>query len=367
MSKQDQIHDALNLLEEDLLEYIEVLRRTPHKKASKVWLRWGAIAACLCLLAGAAVAPGLNWGGSASEGLSAGGVDTVTEGAFGGEAEMEGAAQDEMNEEAADNCFEASEGSESGREAINNPISGGVMIEPLNVDLCDHPDMQIDMEAFFIYQGRCYVYYGTLEDASPLVGEHMGTATGLIDEWTEEDGYVDYAGSITGDFYSVNGFDTEFALCMQRDDAAVEIYLNNNDLTLYTGADLLKDRFKIDDQFTAECMSSERWYNSSGVPCEMNEEATGQVWALVEAMFDSPFVYVEDIQLPEEADDNLYATELFHLYLYEANGMMVHLRLFEGGYIQLDGLRSVCIKVAEDVFDQTVKYLYAAEEGICGG
>ena len=63
------------------------------------------------------------------------------------------------------------------------------------------------MLAFFIYQGRCYVQYEWIDHGDALVGEYLGTATGLIDEWTPQEGYVDLAGSVQGDFYAVNGYD----------------------------------------------------------------------------------------------------------------------------------------------------------------
>ena len=58
------------------------------------------------------------------------------------------------------------------------------------------------------------LYYENFSEAEGIVGEHLGTVTGMIDEWTPEEGYVDFAGSICGDFYSVKGYDPEFMLCI---------------------------------------------------------------------------------------------------------------------------------------------------------
>ena len=367
IKKQELLQDALGLIDDDLLQEVDRVRRTPPKKTKPNWLRLGAIAACLCVLVGAAVAGGLMGGRSqANETAGANECAVITE------ATAEGGLE-ETAEEAADETMEKAEDEEATAEGATDAIApasgetrvGGVTIAPLTVDLCDHPDADMDMEALFIYEGRCYVQYGTLADASHLIGEKLGTATGLIDEWTEEDGYVELAGSVFGDFYSVNGFDSDFVLCMPCENDTVEIYINNNDLTLYTGADILVDRFQIDGNFTAKTMSRERWYNSDGVPAELDEEATEQVWALVEALFEAPFVYVEDVQLPEGAK-NIYDTELYHLYLQLDNGMMVHLRLFDGGYVQIDGLRPVCLQVDEGVFWMTVKYLDQTESSLCG-
>ena len=61
----------------------------------------------------------------------------------------------------------------------------------------------------------------------------MGTATGLIDEWTPKEGYVELAGSVSGDFYTVNGFDPTFLLCMKEDGDAIQLFVCNSGITLY--------------------------------------------------------------------------------------------------------------------------------------
>ena len=78
-------------------------------------------------------------------------------------------------------------------------------IPPLEVSLSS--ELAADMIGFFIYEGRCYVQYNHIDNGTDLIGEYLGTATGLIDEWTPKEGYVDFAGSVRGDFYSVKGYD----------------------------------------------------------------------------------------------------------------------------------------------------------------
>lgn len=372
---KEKLQDALGMLDDDLLLEVEKLRRAPQKRRAPMWHRLAAIAACLCMMVGAVYAARFMGGRSGNEEfLMADGAGTVAEGAETEEGMLtedaveseEAMAEETAMEEDAEECYETSEGEIRQNVAGGVlPAATGVFVEPLMVDLCDHSDRIVDMIPFFIYQGRSYVYYGTLEDASQLIGGYLGTATGLIDEWTEEDGYVELAGSVMGDFYGVNGFETDFVLCMQRSDGPVEIFMNNNDITLYTGADLLQERFKVDGQFTAKCMSRDRWFNSKGVAYEMDEEGSEQIWALVEAMFDAPFVYTDDITLRGDAD-SIYDAELYHLYLHLDNGMVVHLRLFDGGYVQLDGLYPVCIQVEEEVFWQAVKAMDQTEDSLCG-
>ena len=369
---KEKLQDALGMLDDDLLLEVEKLRRMPQKKAKLPWQKLTAMAAGLFALVGAMFAARFfDSRPESADFLTAGGVESLTEGAksekyIAEQTEDECMAIEEAAEEDIEEWDELLE-DESRSAVAGTGVSpaAGVVIAPLRVDLYAHPDKQIDMEALFIYDGRCYVQYGTLADASHLIGDHMGIATGLIDEWTEADGYVELAGSVKGDFYSVNGFDSDFVLCMPGESDSVEIYVNNNDLTLYSGADLLKERFKVDGNFLARCMSRQRWFNSIGSPYEMDAEGNEQVWALVEAMFEAPFVYVEDVELPDGAK-SIYDTELYHLYLHLDNGMIVHLRLFDGGYVQLDGFRTVCLQVEKEAFGRAIEAMDRIENSLCG-
>ena len=339
---KESIHDALNLLDDDLVEAVEKVRgQTKKKKDRHRFKQWVVAAACLCLLVSAALVKPNGHNG-----------DPYT-------AENEtaaGNAATEVSEEAA----EETEGYE---ETITDSMHKGVVIEPLMIDLGSYTDKVVDMEALFIYGGRSYVYYGTIEDASPMIGEYLGTATGLIDEWTPADGYVELAGSISGDFYAVNGFDSGFVLCMPAEDGTADVYLNNNDMTLYTGADLLQKRLHMNESdFTVSCISREDWYYNTGETVQLEGAALEEIRQLMETLNDAPFVYTSDIALPVEAD-TIFDTELFHLYLHMDNGMVIHLRLFEGGYIQLYGFESVCLQVGQERMDQALQSLYQSETG----
>ena len=201
---KEKLQDALGMLDDDLLLEVEKLRRAPQKRHQSVWHRLTAIAACLCVLVGGAVAARfLNGRSERGEFLTADETATVTEGAATEEYVVEREEESEecvSVEEAAEEDIDEGDGlldSENRSEETGTgaSLASGVTIAPLRVDLYDHPDAEVDMEALFIYDGRCYVQYGSLADASHLAGDYLGTATGLIDEWTEKDGYVDLAGA----------------------------------------------------------------------------------------------------------------------------------------------------------------------------
>ena len=154
-TNQEKLQDALGLLDDELLLEVEKLRRAPQKRRPPLWHRLAAIAACLGVLVGSVFAGKFfNQGGmpKSTEYLSA---DEETEGAI-----EEGILEEEKTETETEDIeienFETSEGDESSTAAgAALPEAVGVTIEPLMVDLCDHPDISADMERLFNYQGRC--------------------------------------------------------------------------------------------------------------------------------------------------------------------------------------------------------------------
>lgn len=49
--KQEKLHDALNLLDDDIIEAVNALREAP-KKRSLTWMHWVSLAASVCIVAG---------------------------------------------------------------------------------------------------------------------------------------------------------------------------------------------------------------------------------------------------------------------------------------------------------------------------
>ena len=121
------------------------------------------------------------------------------------------------------------------------------------------------MMPFFIYQGRTYLYYDCVPSRHLALGEKAGTATGLIDEWTPQDGYVNLAGSVTGDFYPVAGYDPSFLLAMPQTDGTMELFVAQNGYTLQTGADLFETRLSVLETCTAVTWETwDSWYEEKG-------------------------------------------------------------------------------------------------------
>ncbi len=223
--------------------------------------------------------------------------------------------------------------------------TGGVTIPPLEVYLGN--DVNADMVAFFIYQGRCYVQYDTLDEDYGLIGEHLGTAKGLIDEWTPEDGYVDLAGSIGGNFYAVNGYDPDFMLCMKSTSGQLYLFICNNGITLQYGAELYEDWLHLSENYAAvEFETRKSWYNSEHQRYRLTEDSSETIETFIHQLDTAEFIPTNQISLVDGVS-SVYEMEIYHLYFQLKDGLTVHLRLYQNGYVRFDGIMDVAVKIPE--------------------
>lgn len=298
--KREKLYDSLTNVREDFVEEAQGATSAKHP----AWVRWCALAACLCLLVVGTVvwkpwSPGENKPASPPT----------------------SAAQ----------------------------TAKGITIPKAEVTLSQPEGVEADMLAFFIYQGRCYLQYDRLDHGSDLVGDLVGTATGLIDEWTPAEGYVELAGSVSGDFYTVRGFDPAFLLCMKEEGDAVQLFVCNNGITLYQGSELFEDRLGLSDGLKAVTYEDEDswYYGKENLHTLDNLDAAK---TLIAAMDEAEFQFSDQAELYEEEDGGL-SKELYHVYCKLDNGVTVTLRLFQGGYVTFTGLPDACVQVPEATFD----------------
>lgn len=282
---------AINGVDDNILERSEAAAYVRKEKNKR--LKWSAMAACLCLVfVGAAV-----WRQIQPSSMEGTGI-TVSE--------------------------------------------DGVTIPPMDVFLSANE--MAEMIGFFIYQGRCYVQYEWIYDDVDIIGEYLGTATGLIDEWTPKEGYVELAGSARGDFYAVKGYDPSFMLCMKAPTGVVSTYICNNGITLNYGSELYEDRLHLSDGFqSVEYESRDSWFYSRGERYQINS-VNDIVPDFIKQLDSAKFIPTDSVPLDE---GNL---DLYQLYFRMENGMTIHLRLYRNGYVRFNGLWPVCVQVPEESY-----------------
>lgn len=351
------IHDALNYIDDGLIEKTNLLRqgKRPVKSA---WLRWGTLAACLCLIFFGGWTVLRQGSGGSTDNAAPMEMAVGNEAAVKNDAFSDEGAVGNMEEPAAPESPAARAESTTGTGASASLEGGnsGVTIPKMEFNLAHDPEIAADMLAFFIYEGRSYVQYELIEDGEALAGDYVATATGLIDEWTQAEGYVELAGSVSGDFYTVNGYNPDFMLCMQLDNGTVQTFINDNGITLVRGSDLFEDRLHLAGNYdVVEYETYDSWKQDENrrkiLPADTLD-------TFVQAINEAYFMEFDDDLLDDQTLDPQYrgddALERHVLYFHKTDGSTVTLHLFEGGYVRFPGLRSVCVKIDEAVFDAVI-------------
>ncbi len=300
--KNERLLEAIGEIDDALIEGARYVPKA--KKKAPAWMRWGSLAACLCLaVVGVSLIRGLQTGDRVRSFYAVG--------------------------------------------------EDGVTVLPREFSLAASAAAEVsDMIGFFIYGGRTYVAYEWIPDAGALVGAYLGCATGMIDEWTRADGYVEYAGSVMGDFHAVNGYDPSFLLCMPSGTGAT-VYICDSGITLKYGAELYEDRLHLSENATAvRFETAASGYYGKEMKYDLPSEslvAIGFGDALNAALF-----------LPW---DGIAAAELYHMYIETSGGMTVHLRIYEDGYVRFAGLLDVCVQLPHPTFNALTELLdgYANE------
>lgn len=310
--KTPRIVNAVGYIDDELVTAAEnkkIAKRSP-------WLKWGSIAACFVLIigAGALILPEVIDGK----------VGTVSQ------------SETESQEAPSDNAVE------------------GVYIPAIEL-----PDAEsaavMDMLGLVVYQGRIYTqaeyYFGeAAEKIEALVGEHLGTAKGNIDEWSSQDEYsAEFASTVGGEVYSVNGYDTSFRICIygkyedENHNHTVWIQFLDclNGITLKTGAELFQDRLHISERTEAVLLEKQGDENSTeeNIPtADIDQNAWSDFWYQADNS--------EIIRIRNYGAQNNQAL----LILSMSDGTVIRLRLIEGGYVGYDDLGGYFVKISEETF-----------------
>ncbi|MBR4703656.1 MAG: hypothetical protein IKO91_07410 [Oscillospiraceae bacterium] len=220
---------------------------------------------------------------------------------------------------------------------------------------------ELDMIGLVVYGGGVYTQaldaHG--EEArvlDALTGEYLGEATGTIDEWSTQDAYSkEFAGTVSGPLYAVDGYDTDFRICLRQEyvdeDGESRLWLQYlerlNGVTLTAGAELFEDRLHLRGRVTEiRWQDWESWYYSTGEPRDA---------ALAPETWDA---FLEELDRGEFVKSKSISRET-NLYLRLEDGLTVRLRLLAGGYVSYPPLRGAFVKMPGEIFDT----VYAA----CGG
>ena len=252
--------------------------------------------------------------------------------------------------------------------ASNNP--SGVFIPARELPKSSE-DAMMAMIGLIVYQGRIYTqgpeYFGqNAEKTRSLIGDHLGTAKGNIDEWSSQEEYAtELASTVGGEVYAVKGYDTGFRICTcmevpdenGQSELWIQFYECLNGITLAKGSDLFETRLKISGRIRKiEYQTHEDWDYAKENYHEVSLDA-GTWDQFMEQVDACDFVNTYDPKAP--AEQSIYRNHQAHVTLTLEDGSQVRLRLFEGGYVGYEPLGWYFVKIPEDIFNK----VYEA----CGG
>ncbi len=225
--------------------------------------------------------------------------------------------------------------------------------------------MYASMIGFFIYRGKEYVHYSNYYNyyIDPnVVDEYLGTVVHSIDEWSRPEAYVELSGSVKGDFYSIKGYDPSFMLGMIEPSGSVTLYICNEPGELNTGEDIYEKQLHLSEHYNAlHFETHDSWDKERGEMYALtDEDAVEKLLAALNAaaIQNAGEVREEHLQKGEQLK------EQYHLYFLTNNGIPVHIRLSEGGYVRYQGLLDLCVQLPDSVYQLLLEALKNSKEPV---
>lgn len=365
MSKEkrtEKIQEALYYLDDDFIEDVEKLRgfvdlSTEDKvfsekkmqgqrlKKKKYWRKWTSLAASICLLIVGSWIYGIYLHPS-EHSMENSGVG------------QENFSEDNLSEE---NLKYKQEDfvEDANREETKEVSKNGVTIPQMEVNFKIEDDLAADMLGFFILNGRSYIQYELQQvykgQGVDFVGDYVGYITSTIDEWTEDHGYVEGAGTYTGKVYEVKGVSPDFMLCMVWENGWVETFINHNDITLYKGSDLVDDWLDLRGNYNGIALETIENNQFAYQLLDLTEQEKDTFDRFLDAFAEGDYVYVkEKIEYPFGGDfDTL---DMIDFYYVKENGVRLRFRTLGDCYVSFPWINA-CVKIDQDIYDEAVDIL----------
>lgn len=229
----------------------------------------------------------------------------------------------------------------------------GVYISELEVQ----PDKAASMTAFFMYDGRSYCLCDDMFLEKTAIGICLGTVSVSIGEWSDASKYIDFSGTVSGKVYAVKGISKKFMLCLVSDDGKKQVFINNKGIALKIGSEIFEKYLHVSEG--VDCVTyetQESWDDAQGNTKEYLSSSNEKKIILnqfIEALNDGKWMRMEDI--PKSKDGRTdYDLQEYHMYLKLKTGVTIHLRLLKGGYVNLEGLNWVCVKINKEVYTSLI-------------
>jgi len=259
----------------------------------------------------------------------------------------------------------SNEGQESNDNSVisvpNNTESSlsdnnGIYIDKFNLPSDNASGAAADMLGLVVYNGNIYTQAEYIrcnsEQKQAFIGNHLGTAIGNIDEWSRQSEYsTEFASTVTGEVYSVNGYDRSFRICISEMYDGCEFiafFENLNGISLTTGEDLYgSSRLSLKGNYSSVLYQTHDNWNK-GVNQYKNLNVSDDVVSkFIDALYSSPFVDLSNNDVDIYNSDTVQT----HLCFKMNDGTTVEIRLFKNGYVGYQNMYGrVFVKMSNEVF-----------------
>lgn len=221
-----------------------------------------------------------------------------------------------------------------------------------------------DMIGLVVYKGGIYTqaegYLGDKAEAiKNLVGEYLGHATGTIDEWSSQEEYAaEFASTYTGDVYSVNGYSTDFRICICQEVEGengepllwIQFLERLNGIGVTDGADIFSDRLNMSRGIEdVKYISHSDWDFGGGEYAQIPGLTPEDIDLFISQLCSGKFEYAYETYPDIYSDETLRQG---HLRFYMTDGTEIELRLIEGGYVGYQHMGWYFVKMPGEAFDK---------------
>lgn len=202
---------------------------------------------------------------------------------------------------------------------------------------------------YFVYNERCYVEHSMIKDNGNVLGKHLGKAVEHDEKLTSRNG------SVSGDFYAINGYAPEDVLGIKTSVGTIEIYVSNTGIMVKHGSDLLEKRLHISENF------AEMQYESRGSLDELKWERyrlndNEIAKCLIRGLDRARLIPVDSVRLKDE-ESSIYDTEKYLINLKTTDGIITGVRLFDDGYAVITGRYDICLKIPKLSYMRVIRKL----------
>lgn len=297
-------------------KFIEEAAPDIMKNSHKIhWLRWTAAAACVMIAGTAAAFTFIN------KPLKQKVANLLTTTEFNHDDNKDAAS------ETSDNDFES------------DKLFNGVIIPDFDVNSYANENKKSNLKDCIFYDENFYTqspfYSLNKNSAKSLRGEYLGSSSGKIEQYFDsyEDGFPSIGGSVEGDIYSVNGYDTDFMLMLGD-----KLFINQNGIILEKGSDWFENRLKLSGNIAK--------VTNKKTGAEISQELTEQI---INAVDEGTFKYKDQIEYEIEISEN-YEGSVEELTIEKKDGVKFDILFTDWKYVEIENLQNCGIAINNRTF-----------------